>query len=223
MPATPTAMRQSVAGYVEAVHAAYLDAARALAPATCARLPLLAAGRFWVAAVAAGALHIVATQETLAPAGHHGASVDGRAGPLRWTLCFYDPSVLPSLAVGGLGQREVRGALGITTTLYHLVVPAGTTLEAHRALHTGVGLAGAHGAEAQTLATLRQAFPGRAALVDELEGATRAGLVRAQALLAHRLMPADASLARLAHDDDPDPAAVRDALSAASRRLADPR
>lgn len=223
MPATPTAMRQSVAGYVEAVHAAYLDEARALAPAVRARLPLVAAGRFWVAAAAAGQLHLVATEEPLARAEREGAATEGRAGALQWTLCFYDPSVLAGLGAGALRDRDVRRLLGITTALYHLVLPSGSALEPHRARHTGVGLAATHAAAATALEDLRRAFPHSSALVDELLGAIRAGLAHAQALLAHRLLPGDDSLARLARDDDPDPSAVQRALLAAVRRSNNPR
>lgn len=223
MPATPTVMRQSVAGYVEAVHAAYLAETRPLAPAVRARLPLLAAGRFWVAAAASGGLHLIATEEGLAPADREGAAIDGRAGPLQWTLCFFDPSVLPGLGAAGLTDRDVRRLLGVTTVLYHLVLPEGAALEPHRARHTGVGLAATHAAEATALEQLRRAFPGAPALVEELLGAARAGLTRAQALLAHRLVPDDEVLARLAHDDDPDPNAVRDALIGAARRHNPPR
>lgn len=223
VPTAPAAMRQAVAGYVEAVHAAYLDHARSLAPALRARLPLVAAGTFRVAAVAGRELHLVATEEPLAGAAREGATTPGQVGPLRWTLCFYDPSVLPGLGDPVLTQYDVRRLLGIATTMYHLVVPVGSTLEAHRAAHTGVGLAAAHAAEASALEALRTAFPDRLRLVDELIGAARAGLTRAEALLAHQLLPTDEALSRLASEDDPDPAAVRGALVAACRRVSHQR
>jgi hypothetical protein len=222
VPATPTAMRQSVAGYVEAVHAAYLDFARTLAPAVRARLPLVAAGRFWVAAAAGSGLHLVATEERLAPAERAGSAVAGATGPLRWTLCFYDPTVLPQLAAG-TSPDELRHALGVTTVLYHLALPFPVELHPHHAAHAGTGLAAAHARAARLVDDLRRALPDRAALVDELAGAVRAGLRRAEALLASELFPDDPDLAALARQPDPDPAAVRDALAAAARHHPSPR
>ena len=55
--------------------------------------------------------------------------------------------------------------------------------------------------------TIRAHAPGRQELVDELAGATTAGLVRAQALLARELAPGDPAVAAAT-----DPAAIRAAL-----------
>jgi hypothetical protein len=211
-------MRRSVAGYLEVVHAAYLDHARTLAPAVRARLPLVAAGRFFVAAAAGNGLHLVATEEALAPAERDGSAVTGEAGPLRWTLCFYDPTVLPELAAG-TSPDELRRALGVTTVLYHLALPFPVGLSPHHAAHAGAGLAAAHAGAARLVEELRRALPDKAALVEELAGAARAGLHRAEALLASELFPGDPDLAALARQSDPDPAAVRDALAAARGHL----
>lgn len=217
MPPTPTRIRDAVAAYVEGIHATYVEEAASLPPGIRARLPLVAAGRFRVAAVGSSALHLVATEEPIAPVERPGSSLEGSSGPLHWTLSFFDATVLPALAEAPVDPHRVRHLLGITTVLYHLVLPGGSSLSPHRASHTGVALLAAHHDQVNDLDEVRRHFPDRQPLVDELLGAARAGLPRAQALLAHALVPADERLARLAAEDDPDPTAVRRALVVAAR------
>lgn len=216
---TPTETRRTVAAYVEAVHTAYLTETGGLEPGLRARLPLLAAGTFRVAAVAAGdGLHLIATEEPLEPAARAGARMDAAVGPLTWMVLFFDPSVLPALG-GAVGARQVRRALGVTTTLYHLSLPPPVELSAHHALHTGTGLAAAHLRELRALEEVRAALGEKSGpLLDELAAAMRAGLRRAQALLAHALVPDDPALAELASSPDPDPDTVWHALVAWVRR-----
>jgi hypothetical protein len=214
-------MRQAVADYVWAVHTAYLRQARLFPPAVQGRLPLLAAGHFWVAAVGARHLHLLATAEALAAASAQEAALQGKAPPLGWTVRFYDPVVLPSVGLlaeaGGPAVEEVRRLLGVRTTLYHLTLKPPFELAEHNAGHTGTGLAHGHAAESREFESLREAAPGRERLVEEMEGAAAAGLVRAQALLAREIAPDDAEVARLAGQEPPDPRALRRALLQAVR------
>ena len=227
-PASPERMRRAVADYVAACHAAYLRQAELLPPAVRGRLPLVAAGTFTVAAVGARYLHIIGTSERLEPSSPREVALEGEAGPLRWTLRFYDPVVLPALALlderEGPAGEEVRSLLGVRTFLYHLTVQPPAELGEHHAGHTGVGLAGAHAAQAREFQAIRRAAPGREGLVDEMEGAALAGLRRAQALLARTIVPGDPEVEAAAAKDPPDPDELRRALlhavraSAADRR-----
>ena len=119
----------------------------------------------------------------------------GRRGGRRWAweLRFFDPVVLPALGLvaeaGGPAPDEVRRVLGVGTYLYHLVVEPGSQLTPHHATHAGTGLASAHAAATRELETIRAHAPCRQDPVDEL-GATTAGLVRAQSLLARELASA---------------------------------
>jgi hypothetical protein len=215
--ADPQQMRQAMADFVAAVHEAYLAQARLLPPAEQARLPLLQAPRLTVAAAGARNLHVIGTAERFpAPVGQE-VEVAGEADGLAWELRFFDPVVLPVLGLvaeaDGPAPEEVRRVLGVGTYLYHLVVEPGSQLTPHHATHAGTGLASAHAAAARELETIRaHAAPGRQALVDELAGATTAGLVRAQALLARELAPGDEAVATAT-----DPAAIRAALVSALR------
>ncbi|HET9290404.1 MAG TPA: hypothetical protein VFQ49_04920 [Actinomycetes bacterium] len=207
----PRQMRQAMADFVAAVHDAYLAQARLLPPAEQARLPLLAAPRLTVAAAGARNLHVIGTGERFpAPVGQE-VEVAGEADGLAWDLRFFDPVVLPVLGLvaeaDGPAPEEVRRVLGVGTYLYHLVVEPGSQLTPHHATHAGTGLASAHAAAARELETIRAHAPGRQELVDELAGATTAGLVRAQALLARELAPGDQAVAAAT-----DPAAIRAAL-----------
>ncbi|HEV2892151.1 MAG TPA: hypothetical protein VG411_00225 [Actinomycetota bacterium] len=188
----PERMRQAMADFVAAVHEAYLAQVRLLPPAAQARLPLLQAPRLTVAAAGARNLHVIGTTESFpAPVGQE-VKVTGEAdGP--------DP-------------EEVRRVLGVGTYLYHLVVEPGSQLTPHHATHAGAGLASAHAAAARELETIRAHAPGRQDLVDELAGATTAGLVRAQSLLAREIAPGDPAVAAAT-----DPAAIRAALVKALR------
>jgi hypothetical protein len=207
----PQLMRQAMADFVAAVHEAYLAQARLLPPAAQARLPLLQAPRLTVAAAGARNLHVIGTTESFpAPVGQE-VELTGEADGLAWELRFFDPVVLPVLGLvaeaDGPAPEEVRRVLGVGTYLYHLVVEPGSQLTPHHATHAGTGLASAHAAAARELETIRAHAPGRQELVDELAGATTAGLVRAQALLARELAPGDPAVAAAT-----DPAAIRAAL-----------
>jgi len=217
----PERMRKAVADYVAACHAAYLRHAELLPPAVRGRLPLIAAGRFTVAAVGARYLHIIGTAERLEDPSGREAAVKGEVGPLRWTLRFYDPVVLPALRIfdeseGPAGQ-QVRSLLGVRTFLYHLTVQPPAELGEHHAGHTGAGLAGAHAASAREFEAIRTAAPDREHLVEEMEGAAIAGLRRAQALLARAIAPGDSAVDAAAAREPPDPDELRRAVLHAVR------
>lgn len=214
-------MRNAVAGYVAGIHDSYLAQAATFPPAVRGAMPLLAAGTFRVAAVAVRSLHLVATTEPLGPL--RGQEVElagsaGESGELSWTVRFFDPVVLPALGLidesAGPALAEVRRTLGISTVLYHLSASAGSTFSRHNAAHVGTGLASGHTAAARDFEAIRQRARGREGLVDELAGAARAGLSRAQALLAAAIAPRDETLRALAGQDAPDPREVRKALLA---------
>ena len=220
-------MRNAVAGYVAGIHDSYLAQAATFPPAVQGAMPLLAAGPFAVAAVAVRSLHLVATTEPLGPLRGQEVELVGEAGEppqLRWTVRFFDPVVLPALGLidesAGPAIAEVRRTLGVATVLYHLTASPGSTFNRHNAAHVGTGLASGHSAEARDFETIRQRARGREALVDELAGAARAGLPRAQALLAAAIAPRDGTLRELASQAVlpgqavPDPAEVRRALLA---------
>jgi hypothetical protein len=214
-------MRQAMADFVAAVHEAYLAQARLLPPAAQARLPLLQAQRLTVAAAGARNLHVIGTAESFpAPVGQE-VEVSGAADGLTWELRFFDPVVLPVLGLvaetDGPAPEEVRRVLGVGTYLYHLVVEPGSQLTPHHATHAGTGLASAHAAAARDLEVIRAHAPGRRELVDELAGATAAGLVRAQALLARAIAPGDEGVAAAAAAADLQPEALRAALLRALR------
>jgi hypothetical protein len=214
-------MRQAMADFVTAVHEAYLAQARLLPPAERARLPLLRTGPLTVAAAGARNLHVVATGERFpAPVGQE-VELTGQAQGLAWSLRFFDPVVLPVLGLvaeaAGPAPEEVRRVLGIRTYLYHLVVEPGSQLTPHHAVHAGTGLASAHAAAMRDLEAIRAHAPGSQELVDELAGATTAGLVRAQALLARAIAPDDQGVAAAAATTEPQPDALRAALLRALR------
>jgi hypothetical protein len=216
--ADPLVMRQAVAGYVTEIHRTYLAQADTFPPAVRGAMPLLAAGTFQVAAVAARSLHLLATTEALGPLRGQEVELPGELDGLRWSVRFFDPVVLPELGLidesGGPALAEVRRALGVSTVLYHLTAGAGSTFSPHNAAHVGTGLAGGHTAAARDFETIRQRVAGREDLVDELTGAWLAGLARAQALLAAAIAPRDETLRRLAASPRPDPGEVRKALLA---------
>ena len=112
----------------------------------------------------------------------------------------------------------MRGALGVTTVVYHVVAQPGSGLTPHHAGHIGAGLAAGHTAAARDFETIRTRVPGREALVDELVGAAHAGLPRAEALLARAIAPRDEAVGALADavlaGASPDPDEVRKALLA---------
>jgi hypothetical protein len=214
----PERMRAAVAGYVAALHRAYLAQADTFAPAVRGSLPLLAGAPLHVAAVGARNLHLLATREDLGPLRGQEVSITDELPGLTWDLRFYDPVVVPDLGLlaekDGPDYAEVRHALGITTVVYHVVAQPGSGLTAHHAGHVGSGLAAADTAAARDFETIRSRVRGREGLVDELVGASIAGLPRAQALLARAIAPRDASVAALADAPVPDPVAIRRALLA---------
>lgn len=217
---TPEAMRAAMADYVRAVHQAYLSQSAGQPPGVRGRLALLD-GHVTVAAAGVRNLHVVATTERLAPPTGEEVAVDDELGPLRWTLRFFDPVVLPALGVidesAGPASAQVRRVLGIATHLYHLIVQPGGQLTTHHAGHAGAGLAAEHVAAARDFEAIRAHARGAEALVDEMEGAAQAGLVRAQALLAAAIAPRDEGVEALARAGAPDPTDLRRALLAAVR------
>lgn len=216
--AGPEAMRTAVAEYVTALHRAYLAQADTFPPAVRGGMPLLAGGRVTVAAVGARNLHLLATRESLGPLRGQEVELAGSLPGLDWALRFYDPVVAPALGLvdesAGPAYAEVRHALGVTTTAYHVVAQPGSGLTPHHAGHVGSGLAAGHSAAARDFETIRSRVRGREGLVDEMAGAAAAGLARAHALLARAIAPRDAAVAALADDPAPDPDAVRRALLA---------
>ena len=217
--ARPEQMRTAVARYVEEIHRAYLAQALTFPVAVRGRLPLLAPGPLTVAAVGARNLHLLATRDLFGPVRGPEVEVPGSVEGLSWTLRFFDPVVLPGLALvdesAGPAFGEVRHALGVTTVVYHLVASPGAGLSAHNAAHVGTGLAGGHSAAARDFETIRSRVRGREDLVDEMAGAAAAGLIRAHAMLAAALMPRNAALSALARERRPDADAVRRELLAA--------
>lgn len=206
----PEAMRQAMADYVAALHQAYVDAVATLPPAERGRLPLLAAGRLTVAAVGVRNLHVIGTLEALPSPRGPEVQIEDACDDIAWSLRFFDPVVLPALGLidesEGPDYDEVRRALGIRTVVYHLAVPPGGSLTSHHALHAGTGLAHSHAAVARDFDALRAHAPGREALIDEMQGASIAGLNRAQAALAQAISP---SLTGLTIDPPTDPHEVR--------------
>jgi hypothetical protein len=226
-------MRQAVADYVTGMHDAYLRQVQTLPPAAQAGMPLLGGGPLYVAAIGTRHLHIVGTHEALG-GGQRGtmATIDGASGPLRWTLFFYDPVVVPALGLvderEGPAFEEVRHVIGIETHLYHLTLDPRSGLSGHHATHTGTGLANAHATAVRELEAIELAVgPERAPLVRELGGALAAGLPRAAALVARALAPTDsavASIAASASEGGPvDPAGLRRAVVKAVRSGAQTR
>jgi hypothetical protein len=216
---TPEQMRAAVARYVEEIHRAYVAQALTFPAAVRGRMPLLAPGPLTVAAVGARNLHVLATRDSLGPVRSPEVELAGSVEGLHWTLRFFDPVVLPELALidesAGPAFGEVRHALGVGTVVYHFVAEPGAGLSGHQAAHVGTGLAGGHSAVARDFETIRSRVQGREDLVDEMAGAAAAGLVRAHAMLAAAIAPHNAALGALAAERRPDPDAVRRELLAA--------
>jgi hypothetical protein len=211
-----------MAEFVTEVHRTYRDEMRPMPPAVQGRLPLLSGGPFQVAAVGVRNLHVIATTESLGARGDGQVEVRGSVPPLEWTLRFYDVTVLPAL--GSLDESEgpavtgVRRALGISTWIYHLLVEPGSSLDGHRAMHVGAGLANSHAGAARDFDAIRRQAAGQEELVDEMEAAATAGLRRAQAMLAAAIMPGDERVAELARCPAPDPDELRRAVLEALRQ-----
>jgi hypothetical protein len=219
---TPNQMRRAAAQFIAAVHASYLGESAALTPAARARLSLLSAGVFSVAAVGTRYLHVIASTEDLAPLGPREAGIEDSRPPLSWVTRFYDPVVLPSLGeldeTAGPAIGGVRRALGVRTVLYHYTVEIGSTLDPHRAGHIGARVFSAHQAAIGEFEAIRCLVPGQDDLISEMEAAGAAGLLRAHALLACALAPADDELAALSQQAAPEPELVRRGLVTALRR-----
>ena len=209
----PEAMRQAMADYVRGLHEAYVDAVVTLPAAERARLPLIAAKRITVAAVGVRNLHVIGTLEELPSPRGPEVEIEDALDDLAWTLRFFDPVVTPALGLIDEAEapdyEEVRRALGIRTVAYHLAVPPGGSLTSHHALHAGTGLAHSHAAAARDFDALRAYAPGREALVDEMQGASIAGLPRAQVALAQAIAP---GVEGLSVDPPSDPQEVRRTL-----------
>lgn len=190
VPAGPEAARSAVRDYVEAVHTTYLEHVRHLPPGELASLPLIAAGHVTVAAAASRCLHLVATTQRLPePLGPEVAVTDEHRGT-RWTVRFFDPSVLPALGVLSRPEDEraqVRRSLGIVDVVYHLQLSAGGGLSGHHAQHSGVALANQHAQLLRDVDRLRNALPRQTDLVDELATCARLGLDRSAALVSAEL------------------------------------
>lgn len=207
----PEQMRAAVADYIREVHAAYLRTIASHPAAVQGRMPLLAPEPLSVAAIGARHLHLVATRERLGDAARGTiASVAGEVGPIRWTVHFYDPSVVPAL--GLIDERDepasgaVREAIGIRTHVYHVTLRPPADLAPHHAGHTGAGLAGAHAQAAREFATIARLMPLREGLANEFEGASVQGLPLAAGMLARALAPRDEGVAEAAGPEGTGPA-----------------
>lgn len=197
----PEAMRSAMADYVSSVHRAYLEASASLPPGERARLPLVAAGTFTVAAVGTRYLHVVATTDALpAPTGPE-VSLDCHEGDLAWQLRFFDPVVLPDLGLLDESQapqpQRIREILGLAGVVYHLTVPPGGGLTPHHALHSGTGLAHSHAAAARDYETLTALAPRQADLIAEMHAAETAGLQACAVLVAQHLAPLNTAVLEL--------------------------
>jgi hypothetical protein len=113
---TPEQMRAAVAHYVEEIHRAYVAQALTFPAAVRGQMPLLAPGPLTVAAVGARNLHVLATRDSLGPVVSPEVELSGSVEGLSWTLRFFDPVVLPELALidesAGPAFGEVRAPGG---------------------------------------------------------------------------------------------------------------
>jgi hypothetical protein len=189
--AGPEEMRQRLTDYVLALHQAYLTHLELLAPAERASLPLAGGGPLTVVVAAARELHLVATREPLPRPRGPEVEVTDEFGGVTWTVRFFDPSILPELGLvtgypGASGDEahEVRRVLGVADVVYHLSVSVGGGLTAHHAQHAGVALANQHAAAFRDGQSIRRAFPGREAWVDEFVVAERLGMAHSARMLA---------------------------------------
>jgi hypothetical protein len=216
--ASPEDMRRAVAAYVQEIHRAYIAQARTFPPGVQGQMSLLSSDHLTVAAVAARNLHLLATTESLGPLHGPQVSVRGELEGFAWQLRFFDPVVIPALGLleesTAPAFQEVRHALGVSTVVYHFVAEPGAGLSGHQASHVGTGLANGDSSQARDFETIRSRARGAEMLVDEMAGAARAGLVRAQLLLARAIAPRDQALALLAAEPDVDPDRIRKALLA---------
>jgi len=207
-------MRQAMAAYVAALHAAYLDQAAHLPPGERAALPLIGAGSFTVVAVGARHLHVLGTTSALPAISGPEIELSNTDGELSWTLRFYDPVLIPELGLidesDGPDSAAVRSILGIDDVVYHLSVSPGGGLSQHHAQHAGTALANTHSASSRDYENLRAWAPAKAQLIDEFATAQRVGLTAAANLLAREIAPT-------ADLDSSDAAHLRASLVAALR------
>lgn len=200
MGSTPEGLRASLTAYVAALHQAYLDGVRDVTPAEAARLPLCREP-FTVAIVGTRHLHVIALVDRLPePTGPEVVIEDSLPG-MQWSVRFFDPVVLPSLAVisepDGPDPQAVREALGIASVLYHLALPPGSGLTPHHALHAGTGLVHAHLVRDREYTRIREAFPDHHRLIAQMRSADEIGLDIATSALAQVLIDASAGDTRL--------------------------
>lgn len=189
----PEAMRHAMSEYVRGLHQSYLEATATLPPAERARLPLVAAGDITVIAAGARMLHIIGTVESLPSPRPPEIEVRDSIDDIAWSLRFFDPVVAPGLGLineaDAPAHDDVRRVLGVRTVIYHLAIPPGGSLTAHHAQHAGTGLGHAHAAAARDFDAMRAYASDRESLIDELQGASQAGLARAQVLIAQAISP----------------------------------
>ncbi len=189
----PEDMAVAVAGYITALHGAYLAQANTFGAAVRGRMPLLAGGSLTVAAVGARNLHLLATREGLALAARAGGGATRFVARSGLVAAVLRPG-------GGAGARVDRRAEGAGVRRgaaraghHHDRLPRGRPARCRVRPRTTPGTS-APGwpvdtpAAARDFETIRSRVPGREHLVDELIGAAAAGLPHAQALLA-RLSP----------------------------------
>jgi len=216
-PVGPEAMRATMSAYVGGIMQAYADAARLLAPADRARLPMLASGDLTVAVVGTRYLHLLGTSEVLPPPTGPEVAIDDACDGLTWQVRFFDPVIIPALGLidetDHPDPASVRAHLGIRTHLFHLVVGPGSGLTPHHAQHAGTGLAHAHASAIRDFEAIAALAPDRVDLVHEMHGAYVAGLVRAHGLIAEQITTdVDSSLVHSESFDE-----VRSALLARLR------
>ena len=195
MAASPEALREALAGYVRALHQAYLDAAAELPPLRRHRLPLLDSTAFTVAIVGTRHLHLLASLDHFPEPVGPEVAIAEHLPDMNWTTRFYDPLILPAL--GQIDESDnaepasVRRVLGASTVLYHLVLPPGSGLTAHHAMHAGTGLANSHMTRERDYERIAQAYANHPSVVDDMRNADDCGLevavtALAQVLLAER-------------------------------------
>ncbi len=143
----PGDLRRGFAAYIAALHEAYLEAVDGAGSTATTELPL-AAAPFTVAVVGGPGMHLLATRDPLPALAAHEQPMSGQVGPLAWQVRFLDPTVVPALGsplpAGTEPSAHVRSLLGVTTSLYHLVLGPDSALTPHHAMHAGSGLANAH-------------------------------------------------------------------------------
>jgi hypothetical protein len=189
----PEHMRAAMSDYIRATHQAYIEASSHLPPADRQRLPLYSSNGFTVAAVGARNLHVIGTTEKLPnPQGHEVAITD-QIGDVQWVVRFFDPTVIPHIGLidesEGPAISRIQDALGIRSTLYHLIIPPGSGLSDHHAQHAGTGLAHSQAAASRDFDSLMALAPHKSELVIEMNSAYVNGLSNAHALLAQQIVP----------------------------------